>query len=182
MDTEPGHHFVEHQQRAVFVAEAAQSGQEIVVEAEYAHVSWYGFNDHCGDIALVLIKYGAYRIEIVETGDACVLRGAFGHSGTVRCPKGCNARSSLDEESVGMTVIAAREFDNHITFGGGTCQPYRRHRRFGAGVDEANHLHGRHPVNYLLRQLSFQRAGCAEAGTVTDGVLEGGGDIGMRVT
>src|SRR5512138_457000 len=78
-----------------------------------------------------------------------------------------------------MTVITAIEFDDLVAFGISTCQPQRRHGRFGPGIDEADHLDVRHELHDLLRQIELQRTRRAIGCPLDRGCLDCSYNIGM---
>ena len=49
---------------------------------------------------------------------------------------------ACDEQAIGVAVIAADAFDDHVASGGGSGEADGAHGRFGAAVDETDHLHG----------------------------------------
>ena len=62
----------------------------------------------------------------------------------VGLPKVAQARAGLDQQRVGMAVVAALELDDLVAAGGAARQPQRAHRRLGARADQAHLLDRRH--------------------------------------
>ena len=72
------------------------------------------------------------------------------------------ATPGLDEERVGVAVVAACELHNLLPSGESTGQPNRTHARLGAGVDHSDLVDvGNHLTNEL-RDLRFQFGGGAK--------------------
>src|SRR5437870_1151954 len=74
------------------------------------------------------------RILIIKGQDNCMLSESGGDTGAVRIAEGERARSGLDEQRIGMAVIAAIEFDDLIALGEATSQTDRGHACLGSRV------------------------------------------------
>ena len=72
------------------------------------------------------------------------------------------ARAGGDEQPVAVAVVAAVELDDDVPPGRRAGEPKRRHRRFGAGVDEADHVAAGHPVADRLGERHLRRGRGAE--------------------
>jgi hypothetical protein len=112
-----------------------------------------------------------------------VSRAAFsvtpGESGM---PKGRGARARLDQERIGVAVVAARELDQCGSAGGRARDARSAHRGLGAGGDEAHHVAAGHHRSDALGQLDLGGRGEPEQQAAGGGDLHGGHDLGPRVT
>ena len=118
-------------------------------------------------------KEGLQGREVVVGSRKGIRRRRLGDAGAVRQAEGGHTRARMDEEKVRVAVVAA--FELHYPVPPRECagEPQGRHRRLGAGVDEAEHLQVRHEPLYEAGELQLEGAGCAEARTAEDGLGEG---------
>ena len=65
----------------------------------------------------VLIEEPLDRVEIVVAREQRVARGVRGHAGAGRHAERHRARSGLDQERIGVAVIAALELDDLVALG-----------------------------------------------------------------
>ena len=72
-----------------------------------------------------------------------------------------------------MAVVAAFELDDLVAAGIATGQANGAHGGFGAGVDHADHVHGRHQLADLVGHGDFGGGGGAEAQAVADRLIHG---------
>ena len=84
--------------------------------------------------------------EVVVLEHQRVLHHLGRHAGAGRVAEGGQARAGLDQQRVGMAVVAALELDDLAAAGGAARQADRAHRRLGARADQAHLLHGRHQL------------------------------------
>ena len=63
------------------------------------------------------------------------------NAGGIRDAERRDTRARFDEERIDVAVIAAFEFHRQVSACEPTSNAQGRHRGFGAGVDEAHHLH-----------------------------------------
>ena len=78
-----------------------------------------------------------------------------------------------------MTVVATFEFNDFVATGKTTGQADSAHRRFGAGVHHAHHIHGRDQFGHQLRHFHFHFGRCAKAQTTFGGFNHGIADRRM---
>ena len=76
-------------------------------------------------------------------------------------------------------MIAALKLDDLFAAGEGAHQAQHRHAGLGAAVDEAHHLHRWHRGDHHLGEGVFQGAGGAEAGSLVEGLMQGGDHLGV---
>ena len=140
MDAEAGHHLVEDEQRPVRGRQVAQALEEAFHREDEAHVPGDRLDDDRGDLARVLGEEPLDRSEVVVGGDERVLDRARSDAGRVRQPERRDARSRLDEQHVGVTVVAARELHDLPPLRERAREPERAHRRLGPRAHEADEL------------------------------------------
>ena len=66
------------------------------------------------------------------------------HSRGTGNPERQRAGTGLHQQRIGMTVVAALEFDDGVAPGKSPGQANRAHGRLGTGADHPHHVHGRH--------------------------------------
>src|SRR5574344_423797 len=71
---------------------------------------------------------------------------------------------------VGMTMVAAVEFYQHIAAGKSACHTYGTHGCFGAAVDEAQTLHAGERLADAFSQFGLQQGGNAITAAVAHGL------------
>ena len=90
--------------------------------------------------------------------------------------EGQGPAAGFEQERVGVAVIAADAFDDQGAAGGGAGEADGAHGRFGAAVDEADHVDGWQGFDDFRGQRDFALGGSAVAGAAADGFGEGGDD------
>ena len=61
-----------------------------------------------------------------------------------------------------MAVVATFKLDDLAAPGGAACQAQGAHACFGAGADQAHHVHRRHEFEQGFNQLNFTLCGRAK--------------------
>jgi hypothetical protein len=145
-DAETGHHLVEHEQRAVLRAQLADALDERHAGAHEVHVAGDRFDDHAGDCGAVLGERCLDLRDVVVFQDQGVLHHLGRHAGAGRVAEGGQARAGLDQQRVGVTVVATLELDDCLAAGGAARQPDGAHAGLGARADQAHHLQTRAPA------------------------------------
>ena len=168
---EAGHHFIKHQQRAVFGAQLAAALHEGHTGAHKVHVACNGFDHHAGQLLAVQGK-GFFQLRnVVVLEHQGVLHHFRRHARAGSVAKGGQARAGFNQQRIGMAVVAALELDELAAAGGATGQANGAHARFGARADEADHLHRWHQAQDFFGQLHFALCGGAEAEAFECGLL-----------
>ncbi len=103
------------------------------------------------------------------------------HAGRIGLAKGQRARAGLHQQPVGVAVVAAIEFDEHVATRCGPGQAQCGHGGFGAGGDEADQIDTWKRLLDQVSEFDFGLGGCAEAGAAGRGILNGGDDAGVGV-
>ena len=103
------------------------------------------------------------------------------HAGRAGYAKRGHARAGLHQQRVGVAVVAAVELHDDLAPGSGARQPDGRHRRLGAGADEAHLLDGGKRLGHQRGQIGFGRSGRAEARAVARGLDDGLDDLRIGV-
>ena len=83
-DAEASHHFVEHQQGAVFTGDFPQTFEEAEIGGDKAGIAHHRLEDHTGDGVGVFGKQGLDRLKVVVGSGEGVGGGAARHTGGVR--------------------------------------------------------------------------------------------------
>ena len=86
-----------------------------------------------------------------------VSANACGHARGIGDAQRRHAGSGLDQQRIDVAVIAAFELDGQIAAGESARDAQRAHGGFGAGIDQAHHLHRR---NDLRRSTPPVRLRC----------------------
>jgi hypothetical protein len=84
-----------------------------------------------------------------------VLGERRGHTRGARHALGQGAGAGLDQQAVGVAVVAAFELDDAVATGETTGQANGAHGRFGAGADHAYHFHRRYERAHQISHLGF---------------------------
>ena len=80
------------------------------------------------------------------------------HAGRGRHAERQRARAGLDQQRVGVAVIAAFELHDLVAAGEAARQPDRAHGRFGAGAHHAHQLDRRHQLADAVAPSAFRSA------------------------
>ena len=174
-----GFHFVENQQRAVFVADLAQAFQEAGLRHAEADVHQNRFENDRGNLAGIFFEAALDRGEIVERGNHNVGDRRFRHAQTAgdRCwivdvAIVGSVRLHADQSAVMQAVVGAFELDDLVASGSGASQANRVHGGFGAAVAEAAHL-DRKAVADFFREFPLHVVRHAEHGAGGEALLDG---------
>ena len=104
-----------------------------------------------------------------------------GYAGTAGYAQGSHAGARLDQEGIGMAVIAAFEFDDLVSARIAPGQTDGAHDGFRSGTHHPDHLDGGEGIDDHLRHLRFQlrrgAVGCPPSG----GRLDRFDDQGMAM-
>ena len=181
-DAEASHHLVQDQQGTELVTDGAQPFQEAGDRRDAVHVACDRLDDDTGDLAAVLGEGFTHRIQIVEDAG----QGVFGEIGrnarAVRLTQGQGAGTGLDQQGVGVAVVAALEFDDLVAAGVATGQTDGAHGGFGAGVDHPHLLHGGDDLADFLGHQHFDLGRRTVAQPLLNGLDDGGLDGRVVVT
>ena len=181
MNAEAGHDLVEHEERSLAAGDAAEAFEETVLRQHETHVPRDRLDDDGRDLVRERCEELLDVVEVVVVRRERVGHRLGRHSRRVREPERDDARAGLDEEVVGVPVVAARELHDLRPLRERSREPQRTHRRLGAGVDEADQLDARHRLLDEPRQLDLERARRAVARALADGLLERRNDARMGV-
>ncbi len=128
-----------------------------------AHVSGHRLHDHRGHFAAAFgHEIGKGRDVIIRQGHG-VLYNVLGHAGAARNAQGGHSAAGLDQQGVGVAVIAAVEFDDHVAAGEAARQPQGGHGGFGARIHHAHQVHAGYGVHDHARHFHFTFGGRAVA-------------------
>ena len=163
-EAEAGDHLVEEEQRAVPVAEPAESFEEAGPRLDEPHVSRHRLHDDAGDGGRVGVEDGLDGREVVERRQQRLGGERGGDAGGIGERERGHAGAGSGQQPVGVPVVTALELQHEVAVGGGARQTQRRHCRLGAGADEAHHLDRGHGGDDALRELRLGLGGRAEGG------------------
>ena len=148
-----GHDLIKHQQGTVFRAEFAATFHEGHRGAHKVHVAGNRLNHQAGQLAPVQHK-GFFELhEVVVFQHQRVLHHLRGHARAGGVAKGGQPRAGLDQERIGVAVVAAFKLDQLAAPGGAPCQADGAHGGFGAGADQAHHVHAGHDFQDFFSQF-----------------------------
>ena len=102
---EAGHHFVDDQQGAKFVAQRAQARQELRLRRNAVHITGDRLDDDAGDILWILLERRAHRGEVVIGAGQGVFGEISRHARRVRLAEGQRAGTGFHQQAVGMAVV-----------------------------------------------------------------------------
>ena len=169
-DAKAGHHLVVNHQRPVLLRQLADAAGELHAGAHKVHVAGNGLHDHAGDFAAHLGK-GFFQLgHIVVFKDDGVFHHIGGHPSGRRAAKGGQPRAGLDQQRIGMAVVAAIEFDDLVAPGKAPGQAQGAHARLGARADQAHHVHAGHQGEDFFGQGHFTLG----RGTVAEAFIDSG--------
>ena len=153
-----------------------------------ADVHHHRLDDEARDVVAALVQQAPQDFEIVERHDVRVppqiLRDPERHRRRGRLVAAAHEIGIGDDREhhrVVVTVVGPFDLDDVVAPGGGARHADRAHRRFGAGIREANLLELEPATQFLGQQHRvFGRSG--EVRAVVGGARDGLDDLGMRVT
>ncbi len=165
----------------MLVAQRAQTGEEAVGRRHTIHVARHRLDDHRRDL------WPPLRESLAHGGQIVVAQGQRLRRQRRRDPRGGRhtqrqgARTGLDQQAVGMAVIAAFELHDPVAPRGAARQTDGTHGGLGAGVDEAHLLDRRHELAHPPRELRFQCRRRAEAEPPGRHLLHRADHLGVRM-
>src|SRR5699024_1860884 len=106
----------------------------------------------------------------------------FRYTGRRWIAKREQTRAGLDEQAVGMAVVAAFKLDDFWPTGGPARQADGAHGGLGSGTDQAHLLHGRHQCGDSFGKFDFAFRGGAKRQATAGGVLDGLDDVRVGMT
>ena len=139
-DAEAGHHLVENEQRAVAVAQLAETFEVPLDRRHQTHVAGDRLDEDAGHLVAVAAEQVLDRQQVVVRGGERVGGHRARHAGRRRHAEGRGAGAGGDQKGVAVAVVAALELDELVAAGGGAGEAQGGHRGLGAGVDQAHHL------------------------------------------
>ena len=139
-----------------------QPFQESGLWRDAPHVAGDRFDDDGGHLTVVFTQQCFDGLEVVVGGKQGVFRRALGDPGRAGCAKRDGATSGLDEERVGVPVVAAGELHNLFPPRESSGQSNGTHACLGAGVDHSDLVDVRNHLTNELRNLRFQFCGGAK--------------------
>ncbi|MNZ81428.1 hypothetical protein D3C78_1000940 [compost metagenome] len=139
----------------MLVAQGPQAFEETRCRRHAVHVAGHWLDDDAGHVLADFGEHGFYRVDVVERQGQGVFGECRRYTGRARYALGQCAGTGLDQQAVGVTVVAAFELDDAVAAGEATGQANGAHGRFGAGADHAHHFHRRHEGADQVGHLRF---------------------------
>ena len=178
---EAGDHLIEDEHGAVRTSRLAKMLKEARRRRDDPDVRRDRLHDHGRDPTLVLVERARHGTRVVVRQDDGLGRRGLRHPGTARDRVGHHARARLDEEPIGMAVVATGELHDQVAAGGGTGEPQRAHDRFRARRGEAQPLNGGHRPPDRLAEFDLKRMRRAEGEPIPGRGHDGIDDSRMTV-
>ena len=136
--------------------------QKTIARADQVHVAGEGLDDDRRN-AVALGTEGFFELlGVVVVEHQGVLGEVLGHAAGGRVAEGQQTRAGLDQQAVGVAVVAAFKLDDGVAAGEATRQADGAHRRFGAGADQTHHVQAGQMCAQLLGNLHFRLGRRAE--------------------
>ena len=163
------------------IAFAAQGLQEIRGRQDAVHVAGHRLDDHAGDLRADFAEHAPHLLEVIVIERDGVLGQILRHARRGGNTEGEGAGTGLDQQRVGVAVIAAFELDDGVAPREAARQANRAHGGLGAGTDKAHPLDGGHQIDHAAGQLGFKFGGGAEAQAIGGHSRDLGNDLRMRM-
>ena len=159
----------------------AQRFQETRCRQHQVHVPGHRFHDHARDLRALPVEQRSYLARIVVVEHQRMRRGLGGHACRTRIAKGQRARARLDQQRVGVAVVAAFELHDQAPASEAPRQADRRHGGFGARGHEPHEFERGHEAAEQFREFHLGFGRCAERQRARGGRLRRFDHRGMRV-
>ncbi|MCY1414294.1 hypothetical protein D9M71_297410 [compost metagenome] len=150
----------------MLVAEGAQAFEEAGGRWYAVHVAGHRFDDDAGDVLADVCKHLLDGVDVVERQGQGVFGKCCRHARRAWHALGQGTGAGLDQQAVGMAVVAAFELDDAVAAGETTGQADGAHGGFGARADHAHHFHRWHDRADQVGHLGFHGRRCAVGQTV----------------
>ena len=171
--TESGDHLVEDQKRAVLSRDFPQGFEESRARRHDPHVSGDRLDNDAGDLLPETGEYFANGVGIVEWNRNREFGQGSGDSRAPRDPERGDAGTRLDQQRVGMAVVAANELDDLFPARPAAGQANGGHGRLGSGTHHTDRFDGRKSGNDSLGHGDLRQGrrpiARPPAGRLTDG-------------
>mmetsp|Transcript_54374 Transcript_54374/g.157185 ORF Transcript_54374/g.157185 Transcript_54374/m.157185 type:complete len:231 (+) Transcript_54374:329-1021(+) len=131
-DTESSHDFVEDQKSTVVLGQLTDSFQEFLVGLDESRVSDDRLQDDGSNFVLVVLEDLLHGLQVVVFGAISGLGGRSRDTRRVRKTQSGDSRSGLDQERVGVSVVASLELDDLFAVGESTDQTDHTHACFSS--------------------------------------------------
>jgi hypothetical protein len=154
-------------------AQLARGAQELGTAPHQVHVAGDRFHDDRGNLRPVLAERVLQLLAVVVTEHHRLAGNVGRHAGRTGVTERERAGAGLDQQTVGVPVVAAFEFDDPVPPGGPARQPDGAHGGLRAGRDQPHLLYGRHPPHDPLGQVDLGLGRGAEGQAVGGRRLDG---------
>lgn len=172
---EASHHFVENEQRVIGRAHVADMLQVTGARGNEPDVADVRLDDHTGNFTRILGKGRGEGRWLVEGEHDGLLRKRLRHARTVGMAMRERARARLDQQRIGMSVVAAGKLDDLVAPREAAREPDGRHRGLGPAIAHPHFLDRRHEARDELGHFHLVGIGRAKRRAV----FKRGGDGGL---
>ena len=164
------------------ITEAAQPFEEAGYRRDTIHVAGDGFDDDRRNFAADRCKYLTYPVKIIVGQGAGLSGHGGGNAGRGGHAEGEGAGAGLDQQGVGVAMVAALELDNAVAPGKAPRQADGAHGGLGARVDHAHHVHRRHQLAEQIGHAGLDFRGRTEAESLCRHFPDRTDHVGMCMT
>ena len=154
-ETESRDHLVEYEQRAVLFADVLQALKITRFRRDDTHICGYRLHDYACDILPVFFEDPADLFQRVVFAHQGAVGICFGDARAVGFRVRQQPGSGLYQHPVGVSVVAAVEFQHEVAARIASCCPDGAHYGFRSAVDEAEHLDESGRLDDQLGQLAL---------------------------
>ena len=140
-DPAAGHDFVKYQQRAVLGAQLAAALHEGNRSPNQIHVAGNGLDHQARQLGPMYRKSLLQLLDVVVLEDDGVANNFGRNARTGGVAEGRQSRTGLDQQRVGVAVVATFELDQLVAPGGAARKSYGAHRGLGSRTHQAHHVH-----------------------------------------
>ena len=179
---EAGHDFVKDEQGTMLLGDLAELLQETGLRQDQASIGGITLHDDSGYLVALLRKAFFERGDIIVGKHGGQRRIARWDARAVRLTVRERSASGGDKQGIDVSMIAAVELHDAISFGEATGKAHTAHRGLRAAVHHAHFFNTRHPINNGLGHLNLIQVRRAEADPVLRGIVHGFDDALRRVS
>ena len=182
MHAKSGHDLIEDQYRPVLGAQAAQGVEVAWQRRDHVHVAGNRFDDHAGDLGAARGEHLLELCAVVVVQRQRMGRQRGGYTRRAWHAQCQRTGAGLDQQRVGVAVVAAFEFDDGVAAGEAPGQTDRAHRRLGAGAAHAGQRHRRHQIADAPGECGLRYRRRAVGQALERCLLDGVNDLGVCMT
>ena len=164
-----GHHLIKYQQGTRLAAQLAAALHEGHTGPHEVHVSRNWLDHQAGHFRAVQFEGLFELLDVVVLQHQGVRHHLRRHTGAGGVAKSGQARSGLDQQSVGVAVITPFKFDDFAAPGGTARQTYGTHPRLRTAADQAHHVQAGVKLQDGFDQFHLAFGGCPKREPIAGG-------------